>query len=86
MRGIRYGWKKLRARIGHGGGRRPGNEASVRVRPSRPFNYLRGRYDKLTSHIENHALGMLIKYGSICVRVCTAGAPVAPSSRVLVLE
>ena len=22
------------------------------------------RYDKLTSHIENHALGMLIKYGS----------------------
>ena len=38
------------------------------------------RYDKLTSHIENHALGMLITYGLIydCGNGRNEGTRVAP--------
>ena len=41
------------------------------------------RYDKLTSHIENHALGMLIKYGLIVATAETKPLQLLPAQECL---
>ena len=41
------------------------------------------RYDKLTSHIENHVLGMLIKYGLIVATAETKALQLLPAQECL---